>query len=716
MDYIYASGADTSLGVFDALAYAIQFYALQDGTAVPIVSMSYGACEQQFPTSIFSVVDALGQQASLQGQTLLVSSGDSGAAGCDAHGDPAVTTAAYGLSVNVPADSPNFTAVGGTAFSGDAGNPTPYWANVTGLVTSALQYIPESAWNETGSSGLAASGGGESATLPGASGPVFPQPSWQSGLIANSGGGRLVPDISFAAAAGHDGYLGCSSDFDSAAYGTTCANGFFSSGGTGGSVLYSLGGTSASTPSFAGMLALFVQRYGPLGNINPVLYGLAADPASYATVFHDVTTGDSNMPCLANTAGCVAGVIGFAAGTGYDQVTGLGSVDGGALFGALASTYTHAGTTTLVNLAPNPVVIGNSVLVSATVTSLVAGNITGTVDFYTATVDLGTAPVIAGVASLGGVPTGAANGLVLGTQTIYAAYSGDVNYVSSSGAGALLVSTPFASMVTVAGGPVAVNGTTTLTAAVTSLSPGLPTGTVTFATASATLGTAPLVAGVATLANVSATVANGLAKGSDFVTATYSGDSTFLPSMGSAAVVVYDPSVPLLLSLSSETGNLGGTDFTLSVFGANFAPTSLVLWNGSVRATTYISSTQLTVVISSLDLAVEGVEKVSVANLTPSASSSAALPFTVMAANPVARITGDSLSDAPDGNGNHLLTLSGADFLSSSIIDWGGTSLSTSYVGPGILSATITAADFSTRPATVTVNNPAGTSPGFVLP
>jgi subtilase family serine protease len=197
VDFIYAAADDPNQGAFEALTYAVNSYATADGSVVPVISMSYGSCETQLAGSTVQLFDQLGAQANVQGQTLVVASGDSGPAGCDPSNDPGTPAATQGLSVQAPADSGNFTAVGGTTFSGDQNNPATYWNQTLGQVNTALQYIPEIAWNESNqvSSGLDASGGGEST--------LIPQPSWQSGLIASSTG-RLVPDVAFSAAANHD--------------------------------------------------------------------------------------------------------------------------------------------------------------------------------------------------------------------------------------------------------------------------------------------------------------------------------------------------------------------------------------------------------------------------------------------------------------------------------------------------------------------------------
>ena len=122
--------------------------------------------------------------------------GDSGAAGCDRPFVPGAPKASLGLAVAFPASLPEVTAVGGTQFDEAGGN---YWATSnSSTFASALSYIPERAWNESGRSGLAASGGGLS--------KVFTRPLWQAGPGVPSLNFRAVPDVALSAA-GHDGYL-----------------------------------------------------------------------------------------------------------------------------------------------------------------------------------------------------------------------------------------------------------------------------------------------------------------------------------------------------------------------------------------------------------------------------------------------------------------------------------------------------------------------------
>jgi len=130
-----------------------------------------------------------------------------------------------------------------------------------------------------------------------------------------------VPDLALNASADHDGYLICSR--------SSCVDGFRRSDGT----LNIIGGTSAAAPTFAGVVALLVRQTNqPQGNVNPILYGLAATAPN---AFHDITMGDNMVPCTQGSKDCPgSGMIGFSAGPGYDLTTGLGSVDVGALAAA----------------------------------------------------------------------------------------------------------------------------------------------------------------------------------------------------------------------------------------------------------------------------------------------------------------------------------------------------------------------------------------------
>jgi subtilase family serine protease len=288
----------TNNGVMDSLIYTIT------NRLAPIISISYGACEVAWGQSNLNTFNQYFQQANAQGTTIVGPAGDSGATDCDYQ----LATATQGLSIDFPASSPYVTAAGGTMFNEGSGT---YWSGTNGSYSgSALGYIPETVWNESNSTGLASTGGGVSA--------YFSKPVWQVGTGVPADLSRDIPDISLNAASAHDGYLFCSRG--------SCTNGYRNAA----SNLNVVGGTSVSAPVFAGMLALLEQKLaatGGLGNVNPMIYGLA-NGTSYSSVFHDVTSGNNSSICVVGTQDCPnGGSIGYSAGTGYDLATGWGSLD-----------------------------------------------------------------------------------------------------------------------------------------------------------------------------------------------------------------------------------------------------------------------------------------------------------------------------------------------------------------------------------------------------
>jgi pseudomonalisin len=289
-------------------------YAVNHNVA-PIVTLSYGLCESDLGSAGNAFWNSTWAQAAAQGMSVFVSSGDNGAAGCDS---PALKTATRGRAVNGLCSTPYTTCVGGTQFN-DGYTPGQYWSQTNGAgQSSALGYIPESAWNESGwSGGLWAGAGGASIS--------YSKPSWQSAPGVPADGKRDVPDVSMHASI-QDAYV------------VQVQGGIFYASGT-----------SAAAPSLASAIALVLEHKGAAqGNVNPTLYALANQQLSggAASIFHDVTSGNNSVP----------GVTGFSSGAGYDEATGLGSVDAGLLVNnwsnSSQSNFTLTPNVSSISIAP----------------------------------------------------------------------------------------------------------------------------------------------------------------------------------------------------------------------------------------------------------------------------------------------------------------------------------------------------------------------------
>ncbi|OYV60685.1 MAG: hypothetical protein B7Z69_03375 [Actinobacteria bacterium 21-73-9] len=262
-----------------------------------VLTMSYGSNEGAIAGAgnniQFLQSNKIFQQAVDQGMSLFASSGDSGATG--------------GLSqpnASYPASNPNVTAAGGTdLFVAADSDPTGASTNGT--------YTGETAWNDAANCPFGCTSGEFGATG-GAPSSLFGAPSYQANLGLST---RWTSDVSFNASVYtatmiYLGFLGPN-------------NGF-----------YFFGGTSEASPSWAAITADLDQAAGhDLGAMNPVLYGLASNPTTYAQDFHDVTVGSNGFP---------GGAPGFSAGPGWDSPTGLGTP----IVSGLISSLGAPGTTT----------------------------------------------------------------------------------------------------------------------------------------------------------------------------------------------------------------------------------------------------------------------------------------------------------------------------------------------------------------------------------
>jgi hypothetical protein len=165
---------------------------------------------------------------------------------------------------------------------------------------------------------------------------------------------------------------------------------------------------------------------------------------------------------------------------------------------------------------------------------------------------------------------------------------------------------------------------------------------------------------------------------------------------------------PTTSGLSPSSAAAGGPGFTLTVAGTNFISGSVVRWNGTDRATTFVSATQVRAAILAADIAAAGTAQVTVFNAAPGGGTSNAQTFTISASsNPLPTTTALTPSAAPAGGPAFTLTVSGTGFVGSSVVRWNGTNRTTTFVSPTQLTAAIATADIAAAgTAQVTVFNP----------
>ncbi len=182
------------------------------------------------------------------------------------------------------------------------------------------------------------------------------------------------------------------------------------------------------------------------------------------------------------------------------------------------------------------------------------------------------------------------------------------------------------------------------------------------------------------------------------------------PGGGSASSLTFtiNNPTPAITTLSPNSATAGGAAFTLTVNGSGFVSGSTVQWNGSARATTFVSATQLTVAIPASDIASAGTANVTVVNATPGGGTSNSASFTVnQQQNPVPAITTISPTSATAGGAAFTLTVNGSNFINGSTVRWNGNARTTTFVSATQLTAAIPASDIaSAGTANVTVFNP----------
>jgi hypothetical protein len=625
-----------------AVQYGINLAAQRavDDDVAMVLSTSYGECEQNLGAAGNLFWAAVWEQATAQGQTSFVSSGDGGSAGCDDFDLP--QPAQYGLAVNGISSTPWNVSVGGTDFyytfysedeSAQNTQLGTYWnmtsTNLPG--TSLLKPIPEQVWNNAFGLNLATMGvydqnrptivagsGGASNCSAGVASPADPRfpytsciggytkPAWQTGTGVPADNVRDLPDVSLYAANGanYSFYPICIPLID-------CNP-------SGGSVqVVGVGGTSASSPAMAGIMALINQRYGPQGQANFTLYPLAAQ---HPPAFHDVAVGSNNVPCEPGSPSCTLSTLNdntsgfytlgqYYAGTGYDLASGLGSVDGNLLLKYWTS-LTFKPTETALGISQTTFSHGTPVNITVGVTGS-GGTPSGDVALVSTAVPslntgLGEVTLQAGTATL------ALNSLPGGQYNVTARYAGDALFApSTSSAVALNVSPeastinfsgktynyatnifdgitngasiPYGSYIVIEAQPVGVH-------AAPGKSDGIATGTVSFTDISGntTGGSGPLSldsTGLAEWFN-----SNGFPVGTHSLAASYSGDASFNASATTAPLT-------FVIIKATSTVNLSAAANTIGL-GASEALTVLVIASDNVppptgTATFYSGSTAL---------------------------------------------------------------------------------------------------------------------------
>ena len=313
---------NNSTGPIDA------YQQIADANTATVVTTSWGTCEQD-PSGAPNAEQAIFEQMTAQGQTILAASGDNGSSDCT------------GITTNAPAvDDPS---------------SQPFVTGVGGLTVSSIAPLTETVWNDGTNSGGGAGGGGIST--------LWSRPSWQVAPgIASTETMRLVPDLSVMADPG-TGFIQYFTGSGTVNCGSNCGSGWSS-----------IGGTSIGAPLMSAVVATAAQQCGVarLGFINPALYAMAT------TGFIDVTTGNNDL----------FGVGVYSAGPGYDMASGLGSPNPATFMNGLCPSVFDP-TTSSASVSTSHVDTSSSATVSFTLHNQLGGPLANALVAVTASASAG---------------------------------------------------------------------------------------------------------------------------------------------------------------------------------------------------------------------------------------------------------------------------------------------------------------------------------------
>ena len=147
--------------------------------------------------------------------------------------------------------------------------------------------------------------------------------------------------------------------------------------------------------------------------------------------------------------------------------------------------------------------------------------------------------------------------------------------------------------------------------------------------------------------------------------------------------------LPVIASLSPSSAFTGSGPFTLTVSGSGFTASSVVRWNGTDRATTFINGTQLQAAVLGSDVAAAGTAVITVASPPPGGGVTAAVPFTVVT-GPTLAVNATLVAPGMDamvtltnglGGSGDWLALAATTAPNGSYLQW-------TYVGAGLTTRT----------------------------
>jgi hypothetical protein len=161
---------------------------------------------------------------------------------------------------------------------------------------------------------------------------------------------------------------------------------------------------------------------------------------------------------------------------------------------------------------------------------------------------------------------------------------------------------------------------------------------------------------------------------------------------GAAVNLEVDNPAPTIASVVPASFVSGSAARSIAVLGTGFVPATVIQVGGTARDTTFVNSTSVNVILTAADLATGGSLSMVAVNAAPGGGSSPAASLPVN--NPVPFVTKISPATVTTGATTATtVTVTGENFLASSVVQVNGTNRPTTYVSSTSLTFQLTVAD-----------------------
>ena len=424
--------------------------------------------------------------------------------------------------------------------------------------------------------------------------------------------------------------------------------------------------TSSLNPSIVGQSVTLTATVSPSTASGTVTFFDGVGPSSTTIGTATVTGGVATLTTSALTVGTHS-ITAVYAGDGFN-----GGSTSAVVNQVVNSTITSSPTTTLLASSANPSNIGQSITLTANVSSNTA---TGLMTFFDGTTQLGTGAVSVGAATFS---TGS---LGIGSHSLTAVYAGDVNFGSSTSSALAQTVRPLATNTSLvsSANPVAFGGNVTFTASVT---PSTATGTITFNDGTGKLGTVTIANGTATFSSAALSI------GTHSLTASYSGDTNNAAANSAAISQVVNASTTTTTIASSANPGTFGQSITLTATVKPATATGTITFNdGTTKlGTATIANGTAAFSSASLTVGTHSIAAVYGGDANNAAGASSAFSQVVNAAITTTTLT----SSANPSTFAQSITL-------------------TANVSPAVATGTVTFNDGTTKLGTATIANGSAT-------